>query len=339
MATLHSVVDSIKTVIKIGIIFLFVVLFIVLLLKMKDLLFPAQKPSPEKKFGTLPAVQFPPNVSNTKFTYVLDTITGELPTLPDRTKVYKIEGPQPGLLASQKASERLSNAGFSEGPIPVSETTYKWSNLTPPERTILYDILSFNFELTSDYTNDALVVAAARLGSEEEAKEVSLGFLEEIGSAPTDLDNEKAKTTLFTIQGNSLAPATSLSTAQIIRVDFFQKDIDGLPIVYPAKDASTMQLFVGSGSFLSEVLSGYYFHQNISESASEYPLISSQVAFSALKKADAYIVSSPKQSQTIAIKKVYLGYYLGDTNQEYLYPVVVFEAENGFLAYVPAVNQ
>ena len=38
------------------------------------------------------------------------------------------------------------------------------------------------------------------------------------------------------------------------------------------------------------------------------------------------------------IKKIYLAYYLSEQRQNYLMPIVIFEGNNNFYAYVQAVQ-
>lgn len=337
MATLHSVTDGIKTLFKISILLLFLILFTVLIFKMKDVFFPAQKPAPEQAFGALPTISFPQSSQTKPTTYTLDTVTGSLPVFSDRIDVYKITPVQSSLLAAKKASDTLSSAGFKQGPQAVSETIYQYTDIDPPERKILYNIFSSNFQLQSSFFENPDVISATRLGTEADAKSTAENFLQQVRAYPSDLDPEKTKTTLFSINNNTLIPASSLSTAQIIQVEFFQKDKGGIPIVYP-KPISPMNLFVGSTKFNPLVLSGLFFHQEISEEKSQYPLITAQNAFDTLKNGDAYIVSNSQNAKTISIKNIYLAYYIGETEQEYAFPVVVFEGDNGFIAYVPAIQ-
>ena len=56
----------------------------------------------------------------------------------------------------------------------------------------------------------------------------------------------KTKTNLFSIKNSVLVPATSISAAQVIEIDF-SKDIDKLPVVYSKANNSTMNIFVGGG--------------------------------------------------------------------------------------------
>ncbi|MCL5432856.1 MAG: hypothetical protein M1524_01950, partial [Patescibacteria group bacterium] len=69
-----------------------------------------------------------------------------------------------------------------------------------------------------------------------------------------------------------------------------------------------------------------------------YPIKTADESFSDLQRGDAYIVSYDGTDPNIKIKNVYLGYYLGDTEQDYLMPIVVFEGNDNFVAFISAIK-
>lgn len=317
--------------------FLFIVLIGVLGYRMLPLFFPKKEAPPEARFGSLPAIPFPKNNQNS-FTYSIETVTGKLPQLPTRATVYMMQKPQPNLLALSRAKERMIASGFSDTSIAFSDSVYEWMSEKNPTKKIRYDILSFNFDLTSDFLNDTTIQEAKNLGDEPDAISTSIDFLTSLGSLPTDIDEAKTKTTLLTIQNAQLRTAPSISTTQLIRVDLFQKDTNNLPIVYPTPTESTMHFLIGSDTFGQQIVFSHFFHQAISQESSEYPLISVEKAYEKLQKANCYIASTIESGTSIQIKNVYLAYYTGDTSQDYLYPVFVFEGTNEFVGYVSAIS-
>ena len=63
-------------------------------------------------------------------------------------------------------------------------------------------------------------------------------------------------------------------------------------------------------------------------------------AFSELQEGKAFIPSNSNNANisNISIRNVLLGYYMGENRQDYLLPIVVFEGDNNFIAYVSAVK-
>lgn len=343
MITLHKATEGVRNIAKWTMITLGIILVISITFRLggtvKELIFPRPKAPPTVEFGKLPRIEFPENATNKSLTYSLNTLSGTLPVFPDRIEVYKISPPEPNLLAQKRIQERVSKVGFRQTGIPLSETRYQWDESSPPFRKLVFDILLSNFSLASSYLNQEDIIKGINLPNEAEAKKLAQNFLEEIESYPSDIDSDKTKTTLYEIKNSSQIPTASLSSAQVIRVDFFQKNINEIPIYYPHPPYSIMNLSVSGGKSRDQIVAGDFFHENIStSSATTYPIKTAQDAFEELKKGNAYIASYNTNETSISIKNVFLGYYVGDKKQDYILPIIIFEGANNFFAYIPAIK-
>lgn len=344
MLTLHKATEGIKKILKWGLIAAVSLILLLIIFRVggniKEYFFPTPPPSPTVSFGKLPRILFPANAIDEekahRFTYALNTISGKLPTFKNQAFVYKTVFLPPSLLALQKAKNRVAKIGFSLEPTLLSETTYQWES--SPSRRIVLDILSSNFNLSSNYVFDPKVLSAQNLPSENEAIEKATSFLNSISSFPSDIDASKTKTTLLTIEDSNLAPVASLSKAKLIRVDFFQKDINNLPIFYPNPVSSSMNVFVASGTYEPQIVEANSFHQDISEISATYPIKTADEAFAQLKNGKAYIAAYFGEGKEVKIARVFLGYYASEEKQDYLLPIIVFEGNNGFFAYVTAIK-
>lgn len=343
MITLHNATEGIKNLLKWGGLTLaaITILFFAIrgAINIKEMFSPTPKPPPNALFGKLPAVSFPKKTTENKLTFTINTLTGTLPHFPDRIDVYKVTTPQPNLLARERIQEKVGRIGFRSQAVPVSETVYQWTENVPPLRRLVFDIFLSTFRLTSSYISDEEILNGNNLPDEESARKTAQSFLQQLDSFPSDIDEAKTKTTLLAIRNLSLDPATSLSSAQIIRVDFFQKELNAIRIVYPNPTESPVYVLVGGGKYNEQVVEANFFHQDIStSSAAVYPILSSSQALDILKNGSAYIASYNGSDTVVTIKDVYLGYYLPDKKQEYVQPVIVFEGNNNFYAYVPAIR-
>lgn len=304
---------------------------------LKEIIAPTPMPPPTVSFGKLPPIEFPKSSSAQQLNYYIDTVTGTLPKFPDRTKVFKIEKPNPDLLALAKTGEKVARAGFSSSAGRVLENTYQWTYpQSPALRKINVDIFTLQFSVSSAFLENQSVILGQNLSDPNNAKAAAQDFLLSLSFLYDDLDLEKTKTNLFSINNSVLVPATSVSTTQVIEIDFFQKNIDKLPVVYPKTHNSTMNIFVGGGENQSQVVKADFFHQNISSESATYPIKTASDAFLELKNGNAYILFS-SGNKDVSINNVYLGYYMSNKEQDFLIPVVVFEGDNGFIAYVSAV--
>lgn len=345
MLTLSQASKETKQIIKwLGVV---TVGFIVLLMAIrisvyvKDLLFPQPPPRATVAFGKLQRQIFPQNVTTQSFIYTVNTLTGSLPLLKSQVKVHRMTIPEPDLLVLNKFNQQVSQAGFSPGYVQISDKVFEWKsnqNISTLDRRIRINIVNYDYTITSPYMNDSAVLSAKNLPVESKAKLTAQSFLTSMNTLPTDIDLSKTKTNLFAIQNGKLTRATSLSNSQIIEVDFEQNDIDKLPIYYENPNSSNISLLIGGGGFQGQVVAGSYVHQAISNDAATYPIKTADEAFSELKQGTGYIASYFGTSSNISITNVFLAYYIGSQPQDFLMPVIVFQGDNGFYAYVPAIT-
>lgn len=338
MLTLAQATKETRTLLKFGGIIVGAIFLIIILFNfsssIRSTFFPPPPPPPEQKFGKLPKVDFPTS-ENLKINYRLNTITGTLPAFPDRLKVYSIKKPEPNLLNLQNVRNNLKNVNFTTGETELSETVFKWTNTTTPIRTINYDILSNNFDISSDYLNNNSF-STENLPLDKQAQSFVINFLTNSGENLDDIDRENASISYFKILNNNLVRVNNPQEAQTVKVDVIQKAIDQLNIFYPEFEGSTMSFLIGSDGSQPIIFQAHFKHQPINtNSSSTYPIITSQQALEQLKQGKAYIFN-PEKKQNVEITDIYLGYYLGEKDQEYLMPIVIFKGKN-FQAYVQAI--
>lgn len=342
MLTLHNTVDSSKTILKWGAILSISIFLLVIVISIgtsiKEYFYPTPAPAPTVLFGKLPDINFPENFNKRDFNYTLNTLSGGLPQFEDRIKIYKTIQPQPTLLALKNTQKIAAKIGFTSEASLFSGNIYQWSDPERPQRKLRFDVLNSNFNLFSDLLSDQQVLSTNNFPDEKGAISKAESFLSDLSSYPLDFDKNKTKTFLLSIKDNEIIPATSLSSSQLIRVDFFQKDIDNFPIYYPKPPNSTHYVIISGGNFDSRAVAANFFHQSASEISTTYPIKSAKEAFEELKAGKAYVAAYYGNSKEVSIKNVFLGYYLGEEKQDYLLPIIIFEGDNGFFAYVKAVT-
>lgn len=343
MVTLHRVIGETRLLLKwSGIILTGFILLLILIRiggSVKEYFFPTPLPPPTVSFGKLAPIQFPKSATAKKLTYSLNTVTGVLPNFTDRLSVYKTVSSQPNLLALERARERVSKAGFTQEDFSLSPILYEWHDPNS-SRKLLLNILSYNFDLTSNFPFDPKSLQNQKLPKEERAIEIAKSFFSTVSFFPGDLDDNKTTTTLLAVtEEGLLTQATSFSKANAIRVDFFQQDINRVAIFYPHPPLSTMTAFITSDTLNKEIVQAHFFHQQIIDDPSvTYPIKSASEAFEQLKNGNANIASYFGTEEKMSISNVYVGYYAPDTESKYILPIIVFEGNNGFFAYVSAVK-
>lgn len=339
--TLHKVVDVLKLIIKAGVIFglSFLLLFFIVRIGIgiKEYFFPTPPPKPTVSFGKLPAVVFPQSVTSKKLDFTIDTLSGTLPSFSDRSTVYKIAAPEQNLLALQRAKEKVNILGFSANPKPLSDSLYKWDS-NDKSKTLTLDILKNNFfyTLTSPVRENTYLTSNFQNG--QKALEKSQSFISILSEFPKDIDLSKTKITMLAFKNNTLQEAVSIGNTKVVRVDFFQKNVDSLPILYPNPPYSTMYGVISGENSQPQVSESSFFHIAPSSQSATYPIIATNDAFARLKSGKSFIASYNGEKNNIAIKNVRLGYFSSEQNQTFLLPIFEFVGDGGFVAYVTAIT-
>ncbi|MBI2430842.1 MAG: hypothetical protein HYV39_02405 [Candidatus Levybacteria bacterium] len=342
MASLHTVTEETRKLTKWGGLTIAAIILLFFTFQfggaVKEKFFPTPPQPPTVSFGKLPPISFPTNATDKKLTFILNTVSGTLPNLPDRATIYPIQKPQPSLLNLKRAEERAAAVGFLKTAEALSDTRYVWTETQPPFRKLILDIVTSEFQLLSNYLTSPDSILKTNPPDPASAINTATSFLSRLSLFPNDIDLSKTKTTLLSIQNQSMVVASSPSTAHLIRVDFFQKDKNSFPIYYPRPPQSTMYLILAGGRFDEQVVEAKFNHFNIEEPKATYPIKTGEFAFRELQEQKAYIASYFGEENTIHIKNVFLGYYLADSKTNYLMPIIVFEGDNGFFAYIQALT-
>lgn len=339
MISLHDTAEDIREIIKWGGILIATVITVLLLFKVgkniKEVFWPTQKPGPTVCFDKLPDINFPQNNVDKKFTYIIDTKSGNLPSFPDRVNVYDIISPTPNFLDLSRAQEKVLAIGFKGKGSLISDTLYQWSEDAPPFRQIKYDILSLDFSFTSNFMSDPDVLS----GNPDEASSISIAqsFFSDFNSFPIDIDTVKTKTTILSISNSDLVPAEKPSTANIVRVDFYPKDVDNIPLFFTHPPYSLINVLISDRELGTKIVEANFSHKNLGTKSCTYSIKTADKAFLELKSQKAYLASFPKTGQEIPVKDAFLAYYVSENPQKYLIPVIVFKGD-GFYAYVRAVT-
>lgn len=343
MLTLHQATESTKNIFKFSSLTIAAIIIVIMLFKggviIKEIIKPTPPTPPTVEFGKLPPIEFPVSLAKNSSSYTIDTVTGVLPVFPDRIKIYKIVSPEPNLLALKRANDLLSKVGFKPSPSYVASNNYQWIIAEGAPKKIVFDVLSYNFKLFSEgFMNNKEVLESKNPLTESGAINTAQSFLSNISATPNDLDDKKTKITLFSIKNSELVKTTSLSSTQLIKVGFFQRDVDGKPIYYSSPPFSTMNVYVGGGKYDNQTIQADFFHQNIGTESATYPIKTADEIFNSLKNGEGFIASN-NNPDTVSIKNIFLAYYSGDSKQDYLMPIAVFEGNNGFYAYISAVKE
>ncbi|MCX6791792.1 MAG: hypothetical protein NT149_02025, partial [Candidatus Gottesmanbacteria bacterium] len=142
------------------------------------------------------------------------------------------------------------------------------------------------------------------------------------------------------VNGTQLIGTTSLSQADAEQIDFFRKPIGDTQVLTPLPDQAPVSIiFSGSSDAKKRIIQfAYTFWPVDYEMTATYTLKTSDQAWEELQSGSGYIARYPTSGNVAVVRNVYLAYYDSFDPQTYLQPIFVFDGDNGFRAYVPAVS-
>jgi hypothetical protein len=300
---------------------------------------PPPPPPPTVSFGKLPKIQFPQQ-KKLDLSYRLETPSGGLPDFGPQAKVYFIPAKKPNLLALERAKILARNLGFIQEPEKISETVYRWTNYEGLVSILEMDIITQNFQIKKQWQEDQSILINKRLPNQEMAIMEAENFLQKAGLLYDDLKNGTKKVSFWKFTPQALTPVLSLSEADFVKVVFLRASLDEMPIMPPNPQKGLISVLIsGSTQFNKRILEVEFSYAPVlKDTFGTYPLKTPAQAWEELKAGKAFVANLGNNQKEITIRRVYLAYFESNQPQEYLQPIYVFEGDNNFVAYVPAIT-
>lgn len=302
---------------------------------------PPPPPAPNVRFNKLPALRFPDRSNLPTITLKLETIAGKLPALAGQAKIYFVPKPSKGILVWDNAKAWARTLGFDQPPEEITLYDYRFTSNALPKTTLETNVLSRNFTLTFDWKDNLDIISQTTTPSENQAISLTKGFLQRAQSLPSDLADGPSEALYLKYVNNVLVKALFTSEATFVKVNLFRRDIDGLRVLPPnPKDANVSALLTSAATPLNGILTLKFSYSSISENNfATYPLKDVNVAWSQLAGGKGFIANLGNNPDgKVTVRSAYLAYYDSEDQQDFLQPVFVFEGDNDFYAYVPAVS-
>lgn len=301
---------------------------------------PDPPPPPDVLFGTLPRVAFPEQQKAT-LQYSLETVTGNLPALDKQFTVYFMPIKRASLLAYDEAESLASRLGFIQDPEKINESTYRWSAGSPLPATFTMDIITGSFVYDKRWQDDQSFETPNLFLEEARAVDVLKNFLSRHGLLREDLRTGSYDVRYLRIENGGLVQAPSISQSNFLEVNLFRADIGDTPVVNPYADNGLISAVIGNqrDDVRQVVRVEYNYFPVENEESAVYPLMPITTAWQKLTNGEAYIASSRSGAVSAVIRDVYIAYYDSDKPQQFMQPVYVFEGDEGFKAYVPALAE
>lgn len=305
-------------------------------------IFPPKAPPPTNAFGKLPALQFPGGSASPSaaLTFRLETIEGSVPRASESAAVYFLPKKPPNFLGLPQTQDFAKRLGLGGAPIAESKNIYRFDDPEFPLRRLRYDIVSDNFILRYGFEQDTGLFAERSLPLPEAARAEARSLLQTYDLYPEDIARGETNVTFLRLKGDKLATTTSVSQADAVRVDFFRGAYGEMPVVTSNPDEGPISfVFSGSQTEKKRILQFAYTYWPIdTQTVATYALKTSNAAWQELQSGGGFIARYPIRGPIAVVRSVYLAYYDSIEPQTYLQPIFVFEGDDEFLAYVPAVS-
>lgn len=153
--------------------------------------------------------------------FEIETDTGKIDSLPQIINVYKFDNPAQSLSSQADAKILAKKMGFDpEGIIRRGTTSYVWID-RDTGRTLEIYAKNLNFTLKTDTSYIRKSLELGSVPTEQQAKSKAVNTLRTLGFSSSDYAAGNHKTTLIDVNPDgSFSQASSLSEAELIRVDF-----------------------------------------------------------------------------------------------------------------------
>lgn len=300
--------------------------------------FPPAPIPPTVSYGKLPKLPFLDR-EKLDFNFTLETVDGGIPQFPDQLKVYFMPKISANLLSLDYAREKAQKMGFNTDAIEISDSIYRFSHRTSSaglEMNIITGSFSISYDLASD--PGPLFV---RPPQPESAATTVKQFLNGATMLPPDLTGA-IKHTFLKSQAGGFTTGLSVSDSSLVRVDLFRKDFEDMPTVTrDPKQGNVWFMVSGMRERGRDIIAGEYHYFPVDESQfATYPIKSGSAAWEEFNLGNYFLTSpgSNEAGSNIKIRRIYLAYFDPGLYTEFLQPIFVFEGDNDFTAYIPAVT-
>lgn len=314
-------------------------------LKVYQNYFPPPPPPPTLSFGKLPKLPFPERPLYDKVRLVLETPEGNLPSLVPQVNVYFMPKSISDIKSLTRAKQEATSLGFDPEGRQLSESVMFFENKLNPAQSMQMNIITNVFSINYTLKDDPNLVFGNPPTPETAIKTVQ-AYSNKAGLNQTDYKGEPT-TELLRVENTEFTRAIALSEADMIKVNLFRKTYNDFPALTPDKLTGNIWFIVGRGKGNNntagslKILTGEYKYYPVDETQlATYPIKSSEKAWEDLTSGKGFIANFGENGleDEIKIRRVYLAYYDAGVYTPFYQPIIVFDGDNNFSAYVPAVT-
>jgi hypothetical protein len=301
---------------------------------------PPPPPPPDVKFGKLPKLIFPQKDQPT-LTYTLETRTGGLPPKMDtQFKVYFMPIKKANLLAFDNAKAVANRLEFVQEPEKLSATDYRFDTTEPVSSSLTMNTITGAFVLDRKWQEDPSYATPTLAYTDVQATDRVKNLLDRVDLLPEDVREGESTIQYLKSENGELVNVPSLSLAHFIQVNLYRTPVEDKKVINPRSDKGLISAVLAlqredDKQFVH--LDYNYFPVEL-ETSAVYPLLGVAEAWQRMQNGAGFIASIADGMESTVVRDVYIAYYDSDIPQQFMQPVYVFEGDNEFVGYVPAVS-
>ena len=298
--------------------------------------------APDVRFDKLPRPQFPETLKTSEgLKFSLQNIEGKPPETTASGNVYYMPKKFSTFESGDLTEKLASRMEFTLKPT-IDSVYYYYTDPKDPLRTLFIDSVHLNFQLRYNYPENPQILKMKKIDSTEKAISDVRDYLIFNNLADDSLVNGKITTNLlrYNEENKNFEFASSLSSADAVRINYFRNDLNSLKIVPDEFDISYNYAIYSPTPGLNArniIELSYIFWPIAADEFGSYPLITGAEAYQALTEGRATVIDRGRNNENVTIRNIYHAYYDSSHPQLYLQPIYVFEGDNDFVAYYPAV--
>lgn len=278
--------------------------------------------------------------STANFVFTLDTIEGRPVTTTDSAKVFLLPKPISRFGYREKIYLMAKAFGFNTDKIKhrlIDNIAY----FKDFKKELSIDISNFNFSYEEKLNNSDIASSSGYIPSKKQAEDTAVDFLRKVGRYPDELAQGTTRVIYIKYDPNleTYINVENVQEANLIEVDFYRSDIDGVPIVSPKffNSQNYVIMFFDKNDY-KVVKAAVNFFEKSEAQYDLYPVKTADLAFEELKNGKGMVVTATQGKKNISIKNIFIGYLDPDIYQSFLQPVYVFLGDDNFVGYVPAIS-
>ena len=276
--------------------------------------------------------------------FVLDTIEGEPITSTKSAEVFLLPASVSKFGYSQKIYLMAKAFGF-DTEIVKHSLDGKIASFSNNYEELTIDITNFNFNYEYKYNkapkSETSLLLDTHIPSNNEIISKAVDLLKSVNRYPEELSQGRTNIIYhkYNFVDNKLRTVENPKEANVVEVDFYRPDINGLPVISPKYFTSrNYVIMVFYGKDYRILKAEINFFEKSSDQIGIYPVKTGNQAYEDLKSGKGSIVSGLQGEKDIILKKMFIGYYDPAVYQQYLQPIYVFLGNDDFVAYVPAIE-